>query len=46
MAAYIIKKKLTNRGKDLDGVEGDLIDLREFIQTKGLGPSEELSFFS
>jgi len=33
LKAYILKHKLTDNGEGLDGIDGDLIDLREMIQS-------------
>ena len=45
LAAYIMAHKLTKRGAGLDGVEGDLVDLREKIQTEQMSATAPIEFF-
>ena len=46
LIAHIVKHKLTNKSADgLDGVDGDLIDLHEFIQTGVVSGGQEIEFF-
>lgn len=46
LKAYIFKHKLTNRGEGIRGVDGDLLDLHEFIQSGILSAGQELEFFT
>jgi len=45
LKAYIVKNKLTTRGEGLHGIDGDLIDLHEMIQS-GVNTNEYLSYFT
>lgn len=42
---YILNHKLTTRGEGIEGVDGDLIDLRKMIQL-GVKPGAEISYFT
>ncbi len=45
LKAFILKHKLTSRGEGIMGVDGDLIDLHEIIQS-GYSVSDELEYFN
>ena len=45
LRAFILKHKLTSRGEGLRGVDGDMIDLHEIIQT-GVSGKYELDYFN
>lgn len=45
LRSFILTHRLTTRGLGFDGVDGDLIDLREIIQLGGT-PAEELEYFN
>ncbi len=46
LRAYILKHKLTKKGTGLSGVDGDLMDLHEFIQSAIIGVGDEMNFFT
>ncbi len=45
LKAYILEHKLTSRGEGIMGVDGDLIDLHELIQS-GVSGKDELEYFN
>ena len=45
LKAYILKNKLSTRGEGTSGIDGDLIDLHEMIQS-GVNTNEYLAYFT
>ncbi len=45
LKAYILKHELTTRGEGIDGVDGDLLDLRDMIQF-GVKFTDEFDYFT
>ena len=43
--AYILKNKLSTKGEGISGIDGDLIDLHEMIQS-GVNTNEYLAYFT